>query len=356
MALYRRFNRLRFGNCSCAFSARKNHRFRAFTLIELLVVIAIIAVLIALLLPAVQQAREAARRSQCKNNLKQLGLALHNYHGTYNSFPIGARNNISNGCTGWRFSILSYLEQASLFNLGATSNWNIPIYMTSPTSVNDFPTVSQQLFNRVVPVYQCPSSALPSMYAYSAAYSTIGTVTMNHHYTGIMGAYPDPVGRTGVVYPAQYLHFPTSNGTFLFQESKSMRDMTDGTSNTIVVGEQSGNDRPSISVRQQANYHSGWAGASTTGTVASWLATDPAGGQHKYSSGITSLYHTPNPRVVGEEGNQPWRSNTPLTSFHTGGVQVLMGDGAVRFIGDAIHLQTLQQLAVRDDGKVVGEF
>jgi len=355
-------NQARFCRAACGSRSKKIrgirhfHRCPGFTLIELLVVIAIIAVLIALLLPAVQQAREAARRSQCKNNLKQLGLALHNYHSTYRTFPIGARFTISNAVTGWRFSLLGQLEQTALFNLGASSNWNIPIYVTNPTNVAAFGAAAQQLFNRVVPVYQCPSSALPPMYVYSAAFQDIGAVTMNHHYTGIMGAYPDPQGRTNTFYVAQYGHYPSDNGILMFGECKSMRDITDGSSNTIIVGEQSGNNNPNANYREQANYHSGWAGASTTGTVKSWLAANPATGVHKYSSGITSLYHTPNPKTVGAEGTPEWRSNTPLTSFHTGGVQVLLADGSVRFVSDSISLNILQRLAVRDDGNVIGEW
>jgi len=340
----------RFQNSS---GQRIGGRRSGFTLIELLVVIAIIAVLIALLLPAVQQAREAARRSQCKNNLKQIGLAVHNYHDVYTKFPIGARISIADMGSSWRFSILPQLEQTALFDLGARSNWYMPNYSSGTPSVSDFSAETQMLFGKTVPVYQCPSSSLPNMYAMDDNYRNAGVVTMNHQYVGIMGAYPDPTARDSVVYTAAYGHFPTSNGTFLYNECTSMRDLTDGTSNTIVIGEQSGNSNPDPFVRQQANYHSGWSGSAVPGTLSSWKSVP---NDHKYASGITSVFHRPNPKSVGEEGNQPWRSNTPLTSFHTGGVHVLLGDGSVRFLGENINVTTLQSLCVRDDGLVVGEW
>ncbi len=334
----------------------RSSRHSAFTLIELLVVIAIIAILIALLLPAVQQAREAARRSQCKNNLKQLGLAVHNYHDVFLTFPIGARPGIANACTGWRFALLPYLEQTSLYNLAAASGYQLNTYVASPTSLSQFSTHMQQLFGKTVSAYSCPSSPLPTLYGFSTADVTVGSVTQNHNYVGIMGAYPDPIGRANVTYDAQHGHFPTSNGLLLNGETKSMKDISDGTSNTIIIGEQSGNANPNVSYRQLSVYHTGWGGNTTTGTVASWRNEATPTLVHRYSTGITSVAHSPNPRSVTAEGDQPWKSNTPLTSFHTGGVHVLLADGSVRFAGDNIHLLTLQKLCVRDDGETIGEW
>ena len=124
---------------------------KAFTLIELLVVIAIIAILIALLLPAVQQAREAARRTQCKNNLKQLGLALHNYHDVFNTLPYGVRFSASGENWGSSFflSLLPYVEQANAFNRVNMNNW--------PGWATNFPVYN----NLDIPGYTCPSTALP---------------------------------------------------------------------------------------------------------------------------------------------------------------------------------------------------
>jgi len=339
---------------------RFRQAFHGFTLIELLVVIAIIAILVSLLLPAVQQAREAARRSQCKNNLKQLGLALHNYHDVCSKFPIGARPGIANACTSWRFALLPYLDQTALFNLAAASNYQIGIYVAAPTSLSQYTTHAQQIFRRVVQTYVCPSSSIPPLYNFAPEEAAIGAVTQGHHYVGIMGAYPDPVtvpqAREDVVYAAMYGHFPTSNGALLNGECKSMRDFTDGTSNTIIVAEQSGNANSNAGVRRMANYHTGWGGNTTNGTVSSWLKEATPTGIHRYSSGITSVHHVPNPRTVGTEGDQPWKANTPLTSFHTGGVHVLLADGSVRFTGDNVHLDTLRRLCVRDDGLTIGDY
>src|SRR5690606_37035845 len=119
-----------------------------FTLIELLVVIAIIAILVALLLPAVQQAREAARRSSCKNNLKQLGLAIHNYHDVHNSFPIGARYNITHAGSSWRFALLPFLEQGALFDLDSASGYRLNTYAGTPNPTEaSFNAQTLQLFN-----------------------------------------------------------------------------------------------------------------------------------------------------------------------------------------------------------------
>ncbi len=136
---------------------------KAFTLIELLVVIAIIAILIALLLPAVQQAREAARRRTCKNNLKQLGLAFHNYHDVFGTFPIGAQSPIYQA--NWRVSILPYLDQAPLYNKLTQTPANGRGYNTYNGWTGDggYGTgadSNEVLNNAIVPLYKCPSSPL----------------------------------------------------------------------------------------------------------------------------------------------------------------------------------------------------
>ena len=208
---------------------------RGFTLIELLVVIAIIAVLIALLLPAVQQAREAARRTQCKNHLKQLGLALHNYHDTYNSFPLG---NHANYLGNWRLSILPYLDQATVFNqITFTSN---------PADFNAWGGTygtNAVLRGLLVPVYNCPSNPLPRN-------STLGVMNnfdrgQTMDYVGISGGVDelapnrwDPSGQglcTDIVYSGRACH----NGLLPALRNQNMRDAEEGISNTMIVGEQS---------------------------------------------------------------------------------------------------------------------
>ncbi|MFI4875634.1 MAG: DUF1559 domain-containing protein [Blastopirellula sp. JB062] len=327
-----------------------------FTLVELLVVIAIIGVLIALLLPAVQQAREAARRMSCSNNLKQLGLATHNYHDTHRSLPYGARHYITYAGTSWRWALLPFMEQTAIYDLDKASGYRLNTYAgggtpSGPSEYNDF---THQIFGVVVQGYVCPSSAIDPIYSYNDNLKAIGAVTQGHHYVGIMGAYPDPAGRTTTFYKTQYGAYATDNGMMLINECAAMRDATDGTSNTILISEQSGNNNANAGTRRMANYHTGWGGCAQTGTVSDWRAG--AADAHKYGNGLTAVYHSPNPTSVGAEANAEWDFNTPLTSFHPGGIQLVLLDGSVRFIPDTINLSTIQQLAVRDDGLVLNDY
>ena len=326
-------------------------RHRGFTLIELLVVIAIIAILIALLLPAVQQAREAARRSQCKNNMKQQGLAVHNYHDVYRKFPIGARTPMTYS-TSWRFALLPFLDQAAVFNLANSSGGtNLNFYPIGNTAVNqpsDYSAEAQKMLNLVLDVYSCPSSAAPELYFYSSNFAA--TPTQMIQYVGVMGAYPDPLSRSNVTYGTQYGAYAASNGCLLLNECKAIRDVTDGTSNTVIIGEQSGNpSNPPL-----ANYHRGWCGSSSSGKVGDW-ATGTAG-LHKNGSGLTAVYHNPNPTSMGAEANAAWDFNTPLSSYHEGGAHVLLADGSVHFLSENVDHNLLLQLCTRDDGGVLGEW
>lgn len=330
---------------------RRNSLMRpAFTLVELLVVIAIIGVLVGLLLPAVQAAREAARRMQCSNNMKQQGLAMHNYHDSFDEFPQGG-HRILTSATSWRFAVLPYLEQQALFDLakaaqGAGTRINFyPVGNASHTFA-DYNVYTQPLLNLIVPGYACPSSASPAIYEYSSHFSGLGTQMIN--YVGIMGGYPDPAGRANASFQTQYSSFATNNGALLINDSTSFRDFTDGTTNTIVIGEQSGNARYPTRI---ANYHSSWSGYQQDGKITDWSA-----GAHRYGSGLTAIYHSPNPTSLGSEANAVWDSNTPLTSYHPGGVHALLADGSTQFITDSINLPILLKLSVRDDGKVIEEW
>ena len=195
------------------------HSRRGFTLIELLVVIAIIAVLIALLLPAVQQAREAARRTQCKNNLKQLGLALHNYHDTFLVFPpgqfqpLGTNVNSSTNRSCWMQRILPYIDQATLFNTFATN-------MSGPAGfASNWPGA-----NTILPALMCPSDPSSPKNATASGLAN----------QGFSGNYSVCAGSTtfGVDGGGDKL-----NGMFFCYSRTSIRDTTDGTSNTLLAGE-----------------------------------------------------------------------------------------------------------------------
>jgi len=337
---------------------KKPARLKGFTLIELLVVIAIIAILIALLLPAVQQAREAARRSQCKNNLKQIGLALHNYHDVFNVFPIGA-NTTTAGNWGISFwvSLLPYLDQAPIYNqfvFDAPS----PGYTGGggPGQLINGPLVR----GLVLPFLKCPSSPLPNTKDTGG-----GIFTQISNYAGISGAVND-AGGTGFQNssvtnefnsdnccscPAQGIH--ARGGLLLAIKSLNFRDIVDGTSNTMFVSEQSDFAKNNVGQGQQVqitNNH-GWmmgtAGLSETTT------------QRRFN--LTTIRYAPNavkqfggsllPGVCNNDG-----ANNGIFSPHTGGVQALLGDGSVKFISDNIDLSTLKRAATRNDGQVLGEW
>jgi len=204
---------------------------RGFTLIELLVVIAIIAILIALLLPAVQQAREAARRSQCKNNLKQIGLALHNYHDVFSTFPpgwIGVENGLPSpeGESGfaWGTMILPYLDQAPLYN---QFNYTLAMDLAPNRGVLD----------NYLDVFSCPSDPKPNTFTIQDRNSTDVELAVSN-YVGVFGTTEihdceNAPGTAPVTSSGQCV----SDGVFFHNSRIKMRDIIDGTSSTLMVGE-----------------------------------------------------------------------------------------------------------------------
>lgn len=321
-----------------------------FTLVELLVVITIIGILIALLLPAVQAAREAARRMQCANNLKQVGLALHNYHSTLNSFPIGARTGPRlsaqrhEGRTGtnWKTSILAYLEQTAL-----TGSLNFETGMFAPDWYNN-----EILKGLVVPVYNCPSSPFDPIKTTDRGSSTTEE-SQKHDYVGIAGAYPDPANRLGQCGSGTYGWF-CRNGLLTANESKTIGDAKDGTTNTIIIAEQSG----MVSVEEsgtlvaypiRANYAGGWAGMSDSRTA------NKASGGYYAMAGLTTVRWALNaPTAVVGSSDRCYMTNTLLNSSHPGVVNVLMADGSVQSLGDSMDVVILRQLCSADDGLPLG--
>ncbi len=182
---------------------------RGFTLIELLVVIAIIAVLVGLLLPAVQKVREAAARSACQNNMKQVGAALHNFHSASGNFPKGQGGGISS--PNWRVLLFPYMELDNVHSgVNQTDVYN-----------------SAVLDNLVMPVWRCPASANPP--TQPASWVT-WWANRNHQvpaYQGIMGAYPDPGGNTAAIYASNYGGWWSANGMLLANEATKIADCTD---------------------------------------------------------------------------------------------------------------------------------
>ena len=323
---------------------------RGFTLVELLVVIAIIGILIALLLPAVQAAREAARRMRCSNNLKQMGLAQHNYHDTFRAFPLGSRSHpflTPRNCygTNWRASILSFLEQETLFD---QLNFETGGFGTSSGAFSGGNEVLSEL---EVPVYKCPSS--PSGPFDTDRGTTNTRNSMMHEYVGIAGAYPDPGGRTGVC--KQSLRgMVCRNGLLLANENTRMRDATDGTSNVLLIAEQSGlvDDE-----RIRANYGGGWTGtAADPGNPIYTVRTMPTN-HNFYHTGLSVIrWRINSPTYVSGSSDYSYMTNTILNSFHPGGISVLLTDGSVRFLSETMEMETLRRLGAGNDGMPVGEF
>jgi len=293
-----------------------------FTLIELLVVIAIIAVLIALLLPAVQQAREAARRSQCKNNLKQIGLALHNYHDTMNCMPPGwigvsAGKPDFEGGNGfsWGTFILPYLDQAPLY-----SKLNFELDMNDTQNVD--------MLRYPLAVYQCPSDPKPD------SFQTEDAVTLaTANYAGVFGLVePDnceiPYGTAGS--PLTSSGQCVSDGSFFHNSLVRLRDFTDGTSNTLLVGERTTWKNP---VDATDIVYGTWAGA--------------VPGEEDSMA-----------RVIGHAGHLPNKGHDAedFGSSHVGGAHFVMADGHVTFLSQNMDGGTFQALATRSGGEIVGEF
>ena len=327
---------------------------RGFTLIELLVVIAIIAVLIALLLPAVQQAREAARRTQCKNNLKQLGLATHNYIDTFGQIPFnhGVVTDVGRGSQFVR--LLPFLDQAPLFS---------QLDFASATDVN-FQTLPNGggLYKTVLTAMLCPSdpfevlgrgtipprSAPPypdgirakGNYAFSVgAQSMPGNswMPMNCNQYAPGGGYPNGYFGTGSAAWANDATGQLTSGIVSrFLWSSKLSHVSDGLSNTILVGEI----RPECS--SWPNFY-GWAGED--GFI-----------------GTSAPINFPSCDMTAVNGvnpcNHPYNVNTSqgFKSRHVGGAHFVLGDGSVRFLSENIDYATYQKLGDRRDGQVVGEF
>ena len=340
-------------------------KLRGFTLIELLVVIAIIAVLIALLLPAVQQAREAARRTQCKNNLKQLGLALANYHDVYNKFPNG---NIPTAAWGWGLSwyarILPYVDQAPLYNQinfsGTHPGW---AWSGDPAGNNNGAAFSKAPLNFVI----CPSSPL-------SATRNAGSYNITHaQYMGIMGAtdgdgFTNPTNRkafaSGCCDPQTTASLITSGGSFVPVRAYNLKDFSDGSSNVIMVGEASNWGRDASGSPIEIN---GVHGIMMGGPTLAIIDENPGGGFERQFN-LTTVRYRPNAPAcydgtAGGTCGALWPGvgdnygvNNPLSSPHTGGVQVLMGDGTVRFVSENINMLNFRRLCTRDDGSTVGDF
>lgn len=297
---------------------------RGFTLIELLVVIAIIAILIALLLPAVQQAREAARRTQCKNNLKQIGLALHNYLDVARVFPPGwiavddtgapSAHEGTSG-VGWATMILPYMEQANIYN-----QFNASLPLTDPANA--------AFLRNQIPGYKCPSDPQPEFFFIAEEGSgALITGLPIANYIGSFGTEElDGCENAPGDLPVMADGTCRGDGVFYHNSRVRLADITDGTTNTLLVGER------------------------RTVPDLDWFTTWPgmiAEGEEAFQRVCGSADHPP---------NDPSAHFDDFSSHHTGGAQFCLGDGSVRFISENIDRGVYQSLATIQGGEVVGEF
>lgn len=337
---------------------------RGFTLVELLVVIAIIGVLIALLLPAVQQAREAARRIQCNNNLKQLGLAVQNYHDTYkDKIPFNTMG-ASGSNPSFFVRLLPFIEQTAAYNL-----LEFPVNnFVSTTTYNGQSIANATTLSALrVDGFKCPSSPLPETYTDSNLNNLPFQLTS---YVGISGSYL----RGGTAQPSTFPpttptgtpNFGTNGGTVynglivgvspsgasVTSRPVGLSSITDGTSNTMLVSEggnyyydQNRNRKePELRTAYGLGYGGTWSSAyySTNGTVA---------------QNVTTIKYPINYPYNGQDGyNSPGDANLPLVSAHPGGVIAAFADGSCHFLSETINYSVLTGLADRQDGTVLGEF
>ncbi|MGZ0163623.1 MAG: DUF1559 domain-containing protein [Planctomycetales bacterium] len=375
---------------------------KGFTLIELLVVIAIIAILIALLLPAVQQAREAARRSQCKNNLKQIGLALMNYHNTHKTFCPGvttatvsvppATNIGTSNYFSWTSQILPFFDQAPLYK-----KLNFKVHFSTATGTPN----NAALVSTILTVVRCPSDSGPDQ---DPAGGTLGTPAVANMGTS------NYVGNYGIGMPDQHANPRAVQGILGANTKVRIRDVKDGMSNVILVAERR---NPKIcgtwnvtggtaNVEGELGGCTFWAaandivnstqlpvqsaagdpavqfglyqvlGTTRSGAVNANITLGATRGDNALVGNLTgTVTSTPNWTNVAAgtikinksysnantlSGDYQDSTTVGFSSWHTGGMQAVLGDGTVRFLSENMDSTIFENLSRRSDGKTLGEF
>jgi len=304
---------------------RLSPRHSAFTLVELLVVIAIIGILVALLLPAIQAAREAARRSECINNLKQIGVAMHNYHDTFKALPPGW---IYNGTAnrkeyGWAVNLLPFMEQAALYERLDPTTTRLHALVVNPAPSAEIQTALQTSIS----TFLCPSDESKKL----ADNESMGGFTSwrlaksNYIACVAWGTGTDASGNT--IYPT---HANDCNAMFYGNSYLNLADCLDGTSQTILVSE-----------RDYRHHAAVWAGVGRNDTYG-----NDGTPRCSFRGSFRINYDYDG---VGQPQNQAkgWASQ------HPGGLSVLVADGTVHFLADSTHTTVLQRICLRNDTEAV---
>lgn len=323
-----------------------------FTLVELLVVIAIIGILVALLLPAVQAAREAARRMSCGNNLKQIALASHNYHDTYKTFPMGQRRSLPAGWgPSWYIGMLPFCEQQPMFDKW---QWGLHDGHMRQTGGAAGATITAMGGQFLLPYATCPSSPLPKE-------QTVSGITFTApNYVAIAGSAAENQFQPNPIQPWYYTntsggswngHWYSNSGIFKANSTSRFADLIDGTSNTMIFGEVANftfNAARTAKGDRRPGWDYGWM-----------MGTDQTDLRVLRSSNCNVLAYPPNADVLDSPGViASWwqRLNTPLTSAHPGSVVVALGDGSVRSISETIDTKTYIYLGAMNDGQPLTDF
>jgi prepilin-type N-terminal cleavage/methylation domain-containing protein len=363
---------------------------RGFTLIELLVVIAIIAILIALLLPAVQQARESARRTQCKNNLKQIGLAVHNFESTYSKLPHPGQCDSTGGAGTIYMTqstptlLLPYVEQANvyaqmdhqltfaqmttggLYNMPVTHPDSIGAVYHDPAYPNTVAAAKTQ-----IDAFICPSTPIPSgtrspdrYGVWDYMFISVSDVEEQTGQTDLPGTRPTVTARRTAM---------TRQGALSCEKKWGFGSITDGTSNTILCIEDAGRAHPNAGIFASLSTRPAvigtdtveWTGGTTGGRrMYAWADPDSStnglsGPSNSTASRMLAINQNRTPQ--GGPSTCTWRTNNcgpndePF-SWHIGGCQAVLADGSVRFLSENIDWRILKWLAASQDGNVIGEF
>ena len=333
-----------------------DRRSAGFTLVELLVVIAIIGILIGMLLPAIQQVREAARRTACSNNIRQIALSLHNYESAFSRFPPGGSDNnrpfgngrINPGGFSWMTYILPFIDQENISNLADFRN-------ESFNSTN----ITNVLSNVTIPVFRCPSSTLQEEFSEATPHAMVPDyVAISGHVQGFGGITAGPADNPDFVIGSL-----SQNGVFTQNSETTFSSIGDGSSNTLFVSEVG--DFITVTGGEQRDFRPGFVHGFSAGwqnNTRSWRLHNCVSVAFLINPGTQVEFPTDGSTPTTLNGEQRNLNvgtigyNAPLRSGHPGGVLGSLGDGSVRFIADSLDLETLALLSNADDGGIVREF